>query len=156
MNLLTAFIVFSSALLIGCPSQPIRMAGVTTLKKPGVINISAGWVKDKDKKFDAELIIQNESKDNPLLVFVGDMSCARGGVKGQLNIEGNPRILDIRPTETRHLILKCNVGSKNKGDFTITFNKVFENPKQDSQTPGKVIAENLVWKQGESEGPIQY
>ena len=148
-------LVFAAAFLTGCPSQPVKMDGVTTVKKAGVLSVTATWVKDKDKKFDAGLKITNESADNTLLIFVGDMTCERGGIKGELSIEGNPRILDIRPGEVRNLILKCNLQNLTKGDFVVTMKKIFENPKQDSTTPGKVVAENFTWKQGASEGKIQ-
>lgn len=130
-----------------------KVEGVGKVSKAGVFTAAAEWMKDKNDKYDVNMRLTNDSA-HTILLFVGDMKCARGPAKdGTIDPHSDNRVIDLRPKESRSIIMTCRLGSKEKGDFSISF-KVFENPSGDSKTPGKVLADNLTWKQGEKEGKI--
>jgi hypothetical protein len=131
-----------------------KMEGVTKAQKSGVFTAAAEWVKDKDDKYDVSFKLTNDT-EKTILLFVGDMKCARGAKHdGTLDNHSDNRTIDLRPKESRSVVFTCRgMDEKQKGDFTVNF-KVFENPTGDSKTPGKVLADNLVWKQGATEGKI--
>lgn len=128
-----------------------KMEGVGKASVKGVVSVSADWVKDKSDKYDVSMKITNDS-DKTILIFVGDLKCARGSVTdGTVDIHSDNRKIDLRGKESRTVLMTCRLKSKDKGDFSVTM-KVFSNPSNDSSTPGAVLAESLVWKQGQSEG----
>jgi len=150
-----ARILFSSVFLTSLTAIAIgwdKMEGVGKVSQKGVIEVTADWVKDKDNKFDVNLKLQNEAK-NTLLIFAGDMKCSRGTEKdGTVDIHSDNRTIALRPGESRFVVATCRLQSKDvRGDFTVSF-KVFDNPTNDSNTPGKALTGMLTWKQGQAEG----
>src|SRR5947207_813812 len=131
-----------------------KVEGVGKVSKPGVVTAAAEWMKDKDDKYDVNMKLSNLS-DKTILLFVSDMKCSRGSDKsGNVDPHQDNRTIDLRPGESRSVVMTCRLASKEiRGDFAITM-KVFENPTGDSKTPGKVLADALVWKQGQKEGKI--
>jgi hypothetical protein len=146
--LVSALILSSvSALAVGW----VKVTGVGKVSQKGVVTIAADWLKDKDDKYDVNMRLTNDS-DKTILLFVGDMKCGRGSDSGgNVDIHSDRRTIDLRTKESRDVVMTCRLMSKTKGDFNISF-KVFDNPTSDSNTPGKVLAEGLTWKQGEHEG----
>lgn len=130
-----------------------KMEGVAKANVKGVVTITAAWIKDKKSKYDVNFKLVNES-DKTLLFFVGDTKCARGAdVNGKVDFHTDRRSIDLRAGESREIVLTCRFENKVTGDFIVTF-KLFDNPSDDSNTPGKLLAETLVWKQGEKDGKI--
>lgn len=129
----------------------IKVAGVGKASQKGIITVTADWLKDKDNKFDVSMHFTNET-DKTILLFVGDMKCARGPDKdGNIDNHTDRRTIDLRGHESRSVVVTCRLPSETKGDFSVAM-KVYENPSSDSNTPGKILAEALTWKQGENEG----
>jgi hypothetical protein len=130
-----------------------KMEGVGKAEAKGVITVTAAWIKDKKDKYDVNLKLTNDSAKT-ILMFVGDTKCGRGGdMGGKVDIHSDRRSIDLRNGESRDLVLTCRFEDKKTGDFAITF-KIFDNPSNDSNTPGKVLADKLTWKQGEKAGKI--
>ncbi len=131
-----------------------KMEGVGKVEQKGVVVAAAEWVKDKDDKFDVSMKITNEFSKT-ILLFAGDMKCARGtDAAGNIDVHSDRRAVDLRTGESRTVVMTCRGLQKgSKGDFNITM-KVFENPTGDSNTPGKVLAEKIIWKQGQKEGKV--
>jgi hypothetical protein len=140
--------------LIGCLSLQAhawpKREGVGKASVKGVASIEAEWVKDKDDKYDVSMKIKNDSSAT-VLFFAGDMKCSRGSETGNVDIHQDRRTIDLRPNESRTVVMTCRLSSKNKGYFKITM-KPMSNPTNDSNTPGKALAEQMTWKQGETEG----
>ena len=130
-----------------------KVEGLGKANVPGVLDLTTDWLKDKDDKFDVSLKLTNLSKET-ILLFIGDMSCVRGTeTNGTINNHSDRRTIDLRSNESRSVILTCQLKTKNKGNFSLDM-KVFSNPSGDSNTPGKVLAEKVEWKQGAHEGKI--
>lgn len=130
-----------------------KVSGVGKVSQKGAATAEALWLKDKDDKYDINMKLTNDAA-GAILLFVGDMKCSRGAdTGGTIDIHSDRRTIDLRPQESRIILMTCHLTPKNKikGDFSINF-KVFDNPTSDSNTPGKVLAQNMVWKQGEHEG----
>jgi hypothetical protein len=128
-----------------------KVEGLGKMQKPGVITATPEWLKDKDDKYDVSMKFANDSK-NTILLFVGDMKCMRGADNAtKIDPHQDRRTIDLRAGESRSVIFTCYMPTKTKGDFAMSL-KVFDNPSSDSNTPGKVLAEDLHWKQGQSEG----
>lgn len=129
-----------------------KVSGVKVTQK-GVATAEAQWIKDKDDKYDVSMKLTNDTAGT-ILLFAGDAKCSRGSdSNGAVDIHSDRRTIDLRSKESRTILITCRLTPKTKikGDFSITF-KVFDNPTSDSNTPGKVLAEKMVWKQGEHEG----
>jgi len=130
-----------------------KMEGVAKASVKGAVTITAAWIEDEKSKYDVNFKIINES-DKTLLFFVGDTKCARGAdVNGKVDFHTDLRSIDLRAGESREIVLTCRFENKGTGDFIVTF-KLFDNPSDDSNTPGKLLAEKLVWKQGEKDGKV--
>lgn len=130
-----------------------KVEGIGKANVPGVIDLTTDWLKDKDNKYDVSLHLKNLSKET-ILLFVGDMNCERGTeTNGIINNHSDRRTIDLRSNESRSVVLTCQLKTKNKGNFALDM-KVFANPSGDSNTPGKVLAEKVEWKQGAHEGKV--
>jgi hypothetical protein len=149
-RILFSAVIFSSftAIAVGWD----KMEGVGKVSQKGVVGVTADWLKDKDNKFDVDLKFTNEAK-NSILIFAGDMRCSRGIEKdGTVDIHSDRRTIDLRPGESRIVVVTCRLQSKDiRGDFSVSF-KVFDNPSGDSNTPGKALTGVLTWRQGQTEG----
>jgi hypothetical protein len=152
-RLMTPFLFFSLFTSSAFGFGYEKMAGVGKVELPGVVAITADWVKAKESKYDVSFQFKALS-NKTVLFFVGDMKCKRGAeASGNINIHSDRRTIDLRPGETRTIILTCELAIKTTGDFYVSA-KLFDNPNGDANTPGKVLAEKLEWKQGEHEGAV--
>lgn len=118
----------------------------------GVLTAYVGWIKDKGGKFDLNLSIHNEDGDKGLIVFLSDMGCERGKVRGELKhtfFNTGERTIDFKPNQTKSFNLVCKVEGKTAGDFKLSINRAYDNPSLDGKTVGKVIAKNLTWTQSD-------
>jgi hypothetical protein len=142
--------LFAFFMLLTACSTPTKRAGTSKGGKTGLLTLVPVWIKDKAHKYDVQLHVQNESNQT-LLFFVGDMRCTRGSNAGDIHMHSDNRVVDLRPQESRNLLLTCDNHQDAQGDFVLTISKVFDNPSNDSRTPGKVLAEGLTWQQSDHE-----
>lgn len=146
-QILAAVVV--GALMLACGSRMIRQDMNSSVGKPGVIKVWANWVKDKKAKFDMNFSMVSENDDQMIIVFLADISCSRGGMAGQVKhtfFNSGERTIQLAPRQGKNFNMVCYTPGPTTGEFNVTVAKVFENPSKDGKTPGKVIAENLVWK----------
>jgi len=118
----------------------------------GVVTISVPWIKDKGDKFDLNLSIHNEDSEKGIIVFLSDMGCLRGKVRGQLKhtfFNTGEKTIDFKPNETKSFTLVCRLHGKPRGDFKVTVAKVYGNPSMDGKTVSKVLAKDLAWSQSD-------
>lgn len=117
-----------------------------------VLTVTVPWIKDKGSKFDVNIVMQNDSADKSIVVFLSDMNCGRGAQLGQLKhtfFNTGERTIDFHPKQTKSFNLVCNYGEKTKGDFKLSIAKVYDNPSNDGKTVGKVLAKDLNWTQSD-------
>lgn len=118
----------------------------------GVVTVSVPWIKDKGDKFDVNLSIHNEDTDKGIIIFLSDMGCMRGTVRGELKhtfFNTGEKTIDFKPNETKSFTLVCRVHGEGRGDFKISVAKVYGNPSMDGKTVSKVLAKDLSWKQSD-------
>ncbi len=130
--------------------------GITKLDKAqseakvdGVISVWPSWIKDKGKKFDLQLNIVNLDQKQGIIVMLQDMSCKRGDIVGTLKhtfFNTGERTIDLKPGQAKSFNMVCTLPAIVKGDYLVTFGKVYANPKLDGYTQGPVLAQSLVWK----------
>ena len=122
------------------------------IKKDGVLLAHVAWIKDKGQKFDFNLHIHNENEDKGMIIFLSDLRCKRGTVTGVVKhtfFNTGEKTIDFKPNERKDFNLVCRTEGTEKGDFQLKIAKVYDNPSLDGKTVGKVIAENLEWKQSD-------
>lgn len=115
-----------------------------------IVSIGVPWIKDKGKKFDVNVRIHNESPEKGIIIFLSDMGCKRGAVRGELKhtfFNTGEKTIDFKPNETKSFTLVCRTSSEGRGDFNLTVSKVYSNPSMDGKTVGTVIAKDLTWTQ---------
>ncbi len=118
----------------------------------GVVTVSVPWIKDKGKKFDVSLNIHNEDTDKGIIIFLSDLGCQRGKVRGELKhtfFNTGEKTIDFKPNETKTFTLVCRVAGETRGDFKLSVAKVYGNPSMDGKTVSKVIAKDLTWSQSD-------
>jgi len=122
------------------------------MKAKDIVTASVPWIKDKGGKFDVSLTIHNENPEKGMIIFLNDMGCFRGKVRGELKhtfFNTGERTIDFKPNETKTFTLVCRVSGETRGDFRLTMSKVYSNPSMDGKTIGKVIAKDLAWSQSD-------
>ncbi len=145
-----ALLILVSLAFAACGSSRVKPDKSTQIVKEGVAAIWVAWVKDKGDKYDVNMNIHNDSTEKGMIIFLSDMTCKRGSMPGKLRhtfFNTGERTIDFRPRETKSFNLVCDTHNDQKGDFTIHFAKIYDNPSLDGKTTGKVIAENLEWRQ---------
>jgi hypothetical protein len=146
ISLVFAFVVSASA---GASDKFVPGAD-NRLEKKDIITVSVNWIKDKGKKFDLNLTVQNDNPQTGMILFLSDLGCQRGEIRGTLKhtfFNTGERTIDFKPKETKSFNLVCSMEAKAKGHFKIVVNRVYDNPSLDGKTVGKVIAEGLTWSQ---------
>lgn len=117
-----------------------------------VVTISVPWIKDKGSKFDINLNIHNDDGDKGIIIFLSDLGCQRGKVRGELKhtfFNTGEKTIDFKPNETKTFTLVCRVAGETRGDFKLSVAKVYGNPSMDGKTVSKVIAKDLSWIQSD-------
>lgn len=98
--------------------------GVSAAEVPNVVTIRTGWLKDKKRAFDAELWITNTHKDG-IVVPTGTIACSRGGISGSFRfLKFDSGMLQLASGEQRRVIGRCEIGTKNKGEWIINFRDI--------------------------------
>lgn len=140
------FLFFLFALSIGCSSKKV-LDHNNAVSKTGVVKVWANWVKDKGKKFDIQFVVENLS-DKGIIIYLNDIQCARGKRTGRIKhtfFNTGERTIDFRGGEIKQFNLVCTIGAKADGPFNMRVVKVYDNPEEDGESRGKVIAQNIVW-----------
>ena len=149
MRPIHAALVACAVAAAGCAHSHKEFTPATqTVTVPGVISCWGNWIKDKGDKFDVSFSIRNDSPDAFALVFLSDISGGRGDAEGTVRHSAwaGERTIDMRPGQLKTFTLTCGYQREvHAGDYRIEIHKVFENPTHDGRTPGKVVAENVVW-----------
>jgi hypothetical protein len=142
--LIPAFSAFASEKYVPDPENQ--------MKAKDVVSVSVPWIKDKGGKFDVNLSIHNEDPEKGIIIFLSDMGCLRGKVRGELKhtfFNTGERTIDFKPNETKSFTLVCRVAGEPRGDFRLSIAKVYGNPSMDGKTVSKVIAKDLSWTQSD-------
>ena len=149
VSLGTAALLAISA-LAGCGHATTKLdKSNSEVKVDGVISVWSSWVKDKKDKFDLQLNIVNLDEKQGLIVMLQDMGCKRGDVTGTLKhtfFNTGERTIDLKPGQSKSFNMVCKTPIPVKGDYVVTFGKVYANPKLDGYTQGPILAQSLVWK----------
>lgn len=122
------------------------------MKAKDVVTISFPWIKDKGGKFDVNVSIHNENPEKGMIIFLSDMGCLRGKVRGELKhtfFNTGEKTIDFKPNETKSFNLVCKISGDTRGDFKLSVSKIYSNPSMDGKTIGKVIAKDLNWTQSD-------
>lgn len=115
--------------------------GVSSAEVPNIVTIRTGWIKDKKNSFDAELWFTNTSKDG-IVVPVSKIACSRGGTTGSFRfLKNDSGFLQVVSGEQRRIIGKCDLGTKNKGEWVISFNDIAA--LAENGGAGKVLAKEV-------------
>ncbi len=134
--------------IAACGHKKVALDQASSNVSNEIVSMTVLWLKDKGKKFDVELQVQNKSKDD-VIIKLGDMNCGKGTAGGQLKhtfFNTGERIIDFSPQQTKRFLLVCDIGQAVPGDFQISINRVFDNPEGDGSTRGKQVAGKLQWK----------
>ena len=134
------------ALFVGCGHGKMIKTDpeASKVSKAGVIAVSSQWIKDKKKRWDAMLVLENLSKQT-LIVSGDDIKCFRGDTEGI--VHGVGHAIDVPSGGTKTATVQCDTRSKEGGDFRIEVGKVYSNPNNDGVTRGNVVATGLQWRQ---------
>ena len=141
--ILILLFIFCSA----CSSRKKLEADTNKVVMKGVMSVWANWVKDKGKKYDIQLAIENRHKGD-IIIYLRDIRCLRGNSSGSLKhtfFNTGERTIDFTPNEIKEFNLVCRLHSKESGPYRIIIRKVYSNPSQDGESKGEVIAENIEW-----------
>lgn len=141
-TLLVMAMVFS----VGCSSKRVLKED-NSVSERGVIKVWANWVKDKGEKFDIQFVMENISEKG-IIVKLNNIQCARGKRTGRVKhtfFNTGERTIDLLAGENKQFNLVCYLGAESEGPFNMRIVKVYENPENDGESMGKVIAENLIW-----------
>ncbi len=107
---------------VACGGRRIRLDDQPVVTHPGVLEVSAEWVKDKRVKFDILFTIRNLGED-ALLIKRRDITCARGGTSGELDMRDDP-VFDLGPNAAETFLGKCRTGNV-PGPFVLQIAEVF-------------------------------
>ena len=131
----------SLMLCLGCSHGKKFSTEGAKVSKNG-FTLSAGWVKDKTKRFDAGINLSNDSK-KPLLIEAGNVRYSHGDTEGSVTgIDGS---MGVAAGGSNSFTLHCNLGTAVKGGaFKVELKKVYANPNGDATTKGSEVASNLV------------
>ncbi len=122
------------------------------VRLPGLIEVAPVWVKDKRKKFDLRVRLTNTSPE-PFILLLSDIGCARGEEPGEVRhtlFGAGERTVDFRGGQSKVFTLICLTDGAEAGDFVFTVRAVREDLHRDGGTPGRVLAENIVWAMTET------
>lgn len=116
---------------------------------PGVISLSAEWVKDKGKKYDVHFKMRNEH-DKPIIVLFREMQCWRGSLIGELKhtfFNTGEKTIDLHRAEMKEMNLVCRLSEEAKGgEYRLVVGSVYENASGDGHSLGKVLKHNITWQ----------
>jgi hypothetical protein len=135
------------AVISGCGSKQVKLSDSNKVTTKGIA-MWATWVKDKGKKYDMQLNIANEN-EKAAIILLYDMTCYRGETPGRFKhtfFGMGERTINFGSGQTKNFTMVCDDLGKATGDIKIKVRKVYENPNGDGITQGKVLAENLEWK----------
>lgn len=119
----------------------------TKVEKKGLVSVWATKIKDKGKKYDIFLNVTNES-EKPIIILLKDISCSKGNTPGIIRhtfFNTGERTIDFGAGETKFFRMVCNHQIKSEGAFKVKISKVFSDKNKDGVTPGKKLADNIVW-----------
>ena len=110
-------------LCTACGGRRIVLDREPAVTYPGVVEISADWVKDKKRRFDVLYHVRNLSSD-ALMLKRRDISCARGEAAGDLVMDKAP-VQEIGPGGSRRLLAKCILGGMLDSPFVLRFDAFY-------------------------------
>lgn len=122
------------------------------MKAKDIMSVWVAWIKNKGEKYDLNINMRNENPDKAYIVFLSDMGCKRGKVRGQLKhtfFNTGERTIDFKPNEAKDFNLVCKTVGGRSGDFQLSISRIYENPSMDGKTVGKVVAKDLTWTQSD-------
>ncbi|MEZ4814373.1 MAG: hypothetical protein R3A80_04100 [Bdellovibrionota bacterium] len=121
-----------------------EFAGMSTAEVPNLVTIRTGWLKNKKKSFDIELWITNTHSQD-LVIPTSKITCSRGEVNGSFRfLRFDSTLLPLAAGEQRRIIGDCELGTKNKGEWTVTFRDIAL--LSDTGVAGKVLKKELALK----------
>jgi hypothetical protein len=150
--LVVAFFLALSAQM-GCGGRRMVMAENSTVEAKGILSLSVAWVKDKGKKYDIRLSMRNDSNDNGAIVYLHDLHCYKGALRGEAKhtfFNTGERTMDFKPGEMKTFNLVCSLGAETPGPMRISVARIYDNPSLDGKTVGKIVAKDLEWKGAEA------
>ena len=148
MRKLCILIMFASLMLSTKAFASDKLTPNLVEKIPGVMDITVKEINDKvsRKKFDILISLKNTS-DQPLLIFMGEMHCSKGGVEGKLGhafFGLGEQAMDLKLGQTKEFRYVCSFTQKIKtGDFELYFGQVYSNPSNDGKTTDKVLTKSM-------------
>ncbi|MCJ8276493.1 MAG: hypothetical protein MJK18_06610 [Bdellovibrionales bacterium] len=141
-------LIVSFLVLASCASRKTLEPDSNMVESSGVVKVWANWVKDKGKKYDIQFAIENVSKKS-LIIYLRDIKCFRGEAAGRLRhtfFNTGERTMDFHEGEMKQFNMVCSPYKKEaRGPFKILIKKVYDNPEDDGETKGKVIATDIEW-----------
>jgi len=141
--LLSAFCLIAIA-ACGGRKRVEEFQGVSAAEVPNVVSIRTGWVKDRRKAFDTELWFTNTNKEG-ISIPTSKISCARGPMSGSFRfLKFDAGMLQLAPGEQRRIIGRCEIGEKNKGEWTINFRDIAAQASNGGA--GKVLTKEVTLK----------
>ena len=112
----------------------------------GVMEARVLWLKDKEDKFDFELVLNNLSESGQI-VYLHDVACQKGSVTGEAKhtfFNTGERTIDFKPGQTKKLKLVCRLGTDVfSNTYSIKIRRINSNPNFDGKTVGKLLAKDL-------------
>ncbi len=114
----------------------------------GLVSVWGTWVKDKDKKLDLRLNIENAAPV-AILIPTRGIKCSKGERWGELELLGrfrHSRRLLLHPGETRKLVMVCHLARGGiEGELRILFQHIFEDPLQRADGVAQLMATDVEW-----------
>lgn len=110
-------------LCTACGGRRVKLDREPVVAYPGVVEVSAEWVKDKRRRFDVLFFVRNLRGD-ALVLKRRDITCARGERAGDLDMDDDA-VQELGPGETRRLLGKCDLGDVADGPFILRFDAIY-------------------------------
>ena len=118
--------------------------------RPNIAKVSVEWIKNKGKKFDVHLSIENLA-DFPIIMMLSDFKCSKSGHTAALrhtHWNMGERTIDFKTGESKDFTMVCPHGEvdEKEPEYKINIQRVDSNKSGDGKTTGQIIAKDIEWK----------
>lgn len=138
---------------VGCASGRIDIKDGEGKVTQAGFSLSADWVKAKDKKFDVNVIMANETNDKSIMIPLDELQCGRGTVDGNLKhtfFNTGTRYFRLQARQKKSFRMVCDLGEEATGEFRIKIPNGYDFSKRDVKDKSQILFSNLEWKYSDS------
>ena len=143
-------LALSLGLVSACASHPhtVKLQENTPDKRDTIVALKVDKIRARRKRFDVHFLIKNNTGQT-VIVKSEDIACYRGTFAAEVSYNTASGNVAFDGGEERGFNIHCSHQSNGGGDYKVTIARVYDNPTDDHETPGKVIVENVSWSSKE-------